>query len=1101
MHSCPKKLPQRLSGTLTYLLAAMLMVFAAPAVANVTIDGVTQGQVVTGEIEISAVSTDSRLVDVMLILTGPEGTEIISRSTTPRVHLVADPADPMKGVAWDSNQVASGKYSLVAYSTSRQRTGRKVTSKFVNFVVDNPEPQPVAQPIEDASQAPEPQIPEVAESTEEDEVPESPVAEEASTQSPAEEVIPEEVVSTEQAEAPVATEPDVVEAAPPAAEQVLASQPGNLVAKVGEPAVAFAANTPKQRLIGDNASVRIEVDYPANGSDVLFLVWDMDREEVVSNVSATLETGNPVVASSLLDKLPVGNMELQAHYRENGKIVTSAKQVIVNAEPTPVVTPAGPEAMPTIRFPGNAPKTHTLGSTQGVSFEVDGEMPEKGDILAIAWSIDEGRLVPGFVRVFNEGPWTITPELLNTLPAGSVEVQLRPRYDGKIIGKVVNVMTVSAPIVVEIPEPEVPADNADSADADNQVPAEDAQADAGNDDPANPPVADATPEPETPSVPSESGPVDVAFPSDLPSRYTQGSGETIALDLQGTLPAGGDVLMLMWHKDNSEMVASFAHELTGSSLQVSNAKLDGAPAGNVELQALLRVPGEPLAIKKRSIYLVDPNAPEEEQVPEETGSDYSDLILTSAGFTQFNKSADTRVIYVAANGNDNNDGLSPAKPMRTPSEAYKKLRHGKPDWLLFKAGDTFRGNLGVISKSGRSAQEPMLISAYGEGSRPIMLSPSRDWAAKYFQNNGDYVAFVGLHIISENRNYNRPGFNAGNMNKDIWNANGILFLGNSKGLLIEDCILEYFKFAIVAQSDPNNGYARDVKIRRNAILNSYGHWDKNVAGHSSGIFGAYVDGMLIEENVLDSNGWTTRINGAGRTKFNHNIYMQYNCTGNSVVRGNIISNGSAHGLQLRAGGDVIDNLFVANPLAFFVGRHESDVLSNVVLKSIDMGTGSDDLRGHGFAILPSLNARVQGNIVSQKQGSLPSAYAIEFSWDRAYLDWLNGRPFKASLTDNKIYNWPRRDGTVSAINFGTRPQMSAETRNALDIASGGDSNPPWVDPERDVESYMKSIGKPASLDALVEAAAYRPRGQWVKEFSANAVNTHVRRGFDVKPFD
>lgn len=1060
--------PKRVSRAVLNVLTVLLMVVAAPAIANVTIDGVTNGQVVTGDLEVSAVSDASRLIDVTLILTGPDGTELVNRSTASRVFLVNEPGDAMKGMAWDSTQATAGKYSVTAFAASRGRSGRMIASQTVNFFVENDN---AATPVV----APTPsETPVVVEDTPD--------------------VI--QIVNPEPAEPVVAPAPAAVQ------QPVAQAQP--LSQTAGDATVAFASNTPAQRIIGDSATVRVELDNPASDADVLFLVWDLDRKAVVNGVSATLTLGNLTVASSLLDQLPVGNLELQAHYREDGKIVQTAKHVLVNAEPTPVVEPSGPEAMPTISFSANLPTTRTVGSTQSLSFEVDGDLPESGDVLAIAWSIDEGRLVPGFAQVFSEGPWTISADLLNLLPKGKVEVQLRPRYNGQILGKVVHAMTVSPTAVVDLPDQNVdPVDPADDGDA---------QADGGDGTPTtDTPVVDATPDPgddsgDTPSetpvdVPGSTADVNIAFAAGTPSRYIPGSGDVITLDLDGALPSSGDVLMLMWHKDRSEMVTGFAHELSGSSLQVSSAKLDAAPAGNVELQALLRVPGQPIVIRKMSMFIVDPDAPEDEQVADsdDESPNYDGLNLSSDGFTQFTKSADTRVIYVAANGNDSNDGLSTAKPMRTASAAYKQLRDGYPDWLLFKAGDTFSGNLGTISKSGRSSSEPMLISTYGSGDRPIFLSPNGTWAEKFFQTKGDHVAFVGLHIIAENRDPNRSGFSS-NMTSDEWNASAITFLGDAQDVLIEDCIMEYFKFAIVMQSSPNDGYIRDIKIRRNAILNSYGHWDKNVAGHSSGLYAAYTDGLLIEENVWHHNGWNDKVSGAIRTKFNHNMYVQDNCTGNSVVRGNIITNGSAHGLQLRSGGDITDNLFVGNPLAFFTGKYESDILRNVVLKSQDMGTG-EDIRGHGIEILPCLYARVENNIVSQKQGSADYAYAIGFNYNSTYTKALNGQPFKASLKDNKVYRWPRDNGASSAIKFGTQPQMTENTRNDLDKASGGSSDPPWIDPERDVESYMSSIGKTASLDALIQGAAFRPRGQWAEEFSAEAVNLYIRRGFDVLPFD
>jgi len=1080
MLSSTETQPHRLCRTWLNVLAALLCLVAAPAIASVSIEGVTEGQVVTGDLDVSAVSTHHRLTDLMIVLTGPGGTEQVNRSGASRVSLMGDPAD-----VWDSTQALAGSYSVAAYATSRGRTGRVVNTAVVNFVVEN-DNRPEAP---DAFVAP------------------APTGDAPAPAADADEAV-EEPRTTTPNETPVADDKVALEAGPPVIAPPI----------VVSPSIGFAAGTPGQRIIGDSASIRVELENADRGADVLILVWNLDRRAVVEGVSAILTPGNLVVPAGLLDRLPAGNMEIQAHYRVNGKIEQTVRHIIANAEPTPVVEPTGPESLPAVSFSAGTPQTFTIGSTQSLSFDVDGDMPSNGDLLVIAWSLDESRLVPGFAQVFTEAPWTISAQTLNLLPPGQVELQLRPRYNGQISGKVAHTMTVAPQVVAELPQPVAPADPVDPAD-----PADDGDTQAGGDASSNDDaVADADTDTndgasaapddtadqtagESADADNNNAPVDinVAFADGTPSQYVPGSGDPITLDLDAPLPTGGDVLMLMWHKDRNEMVGDFAHELSGSSLQVSNAKLDAAPVGNVELQALLRVPGQAIKVRKMSLYLVDPDAPEEDQTADhsDTDTNYDDLDLTSDGFTKFTKSSDTRVIYVAANGNDSNDGLSTARPMRTASAAYKKLRDGKPDWLLFKAGDTFRGNLGTINKSGRSSSERMLIGTYGNGPRPIMLTTGGHWAIKYFQTKGDHVAIVGLHIIAEKRDPNRAGFNSSRLTQNEWDASAVTFLGDAQDVLVEDCVMEYFKFAMVMQSSPNDGYIRDVKLRRNAILYSYGHWDKSIAGHSSGLYAAYTDGLLIEENVWHHNGWNDRVSGAKKTKFNHNMYVQDNCTGNSVVRGNIITNGSAHGLQLRSGGDVIDNLFVGNPLAFFVGRYESDVLRNVVLKSQDMGSGGDEVRGHGIEILPCLYARVENNIVSQKQGSADFAYAIGFNHESSYSKFLGNRPFKASLKDNKIYRWPRDNGNSSAIKFGTKPQLTANTRNDLDKASGGDSNPPWIDPERDVESYMKSIGQTASLDALIQAAAYRPRGQWAPEFSAEKINLYIRRGFDVQPFD
>lgn len=473
--------------------------------------------------------------------------------------------------------------------------------------------------------------------------------------------------------------------------------------------------------------------------------------------------------------------------------------------------------------------------------------------------------------------------------------------------------------------------------------------------------------------------------------------------------------------------------------------------------------------------------------------DHAAPVGVATGFTVFPPAADGRTVYVSAQGNDRNHGFTPEAPMRSARAAYQKLRDGRPDRLLFRAGDQFEGNLGSLKKSGRSEAQPMVIGVYENADlpnapRPVLLSPNGSWAKNDFRDTADYVAFVGLHLVAVNRDPNRPGFDAAALTPDQWNASGITYLGDAQSVTVEDCVFEYFKFALVFQSNKDNGFASDIKLHRNLVLSSYGHWDKKVAGHSSGIYAAYVDGLNITENLWDHNGWHPDVPGAKRTKFNHNLYLQDNCTFATEVRGNIITRASAHGLQLRSGGNVVDNLFVQNPLAMFTGKFPSTVKNNVVLHSIDMGPGDDEARGHGIEILPCLKAIVENNIISQKGGTLPNAYAIQFSWEKNYIQWLNGRDATGILKNNKIYDWPRDGGggTV-AVKYGQIQQ----TGNVID----GD----FPDPDRDVASYLTTLGVPpeaASLEAFLDTARTRPRGVWWPAYSASDVNAYMREGFE-----
>lgn len=76
------------------------------------------------------------------------------------------------------------------------------------------------------------------------------------------------------------------------------------------------------------------------------------------------------------------------------------------------------------------------------------------------------------------------------------------------------------------------------------------------------------------------------------------------------------------------------------------------------------------------------------------------------------------VYYVANNGNDTNDGLSPDSPWQTM--AHVNSRTFFPgDGILFRCGDTWRETL-VAGSSGTAGQY-IIYSAYGNGDRPRIL--------------------------------------------------------------------------------------------------------------------------------------------------------------------------------------------------------------------------------------------------------------------------------------------------------------------------------------------------------------------------------------------
>lgn len=78
-----------------------------------------------------------------------------------------------------------------------------------------------------------------------------------------------------------------------------------------------------------------------------------------------------------------------------------------------------------------------------------------------------------------------------------------------------------------------------------------------------------------------------------------------------------------------------------------------------------------------------------------------------------------KIYYVSENGDDSNDGLSEVSPIKTLKRA-SSLELCPGDAVLFKRGDTFRGNL--IGK------QAVVYSAYGEGKKPVITNSLMNYA-------------------------------------------------------------------------------------------------------------------------------------------------------------------------------------------------------------------------------------------------------------------------------------------------------------------------------------------------------------------------------------
>lgn len=540
---------------------------------------------------------------------------------------------------------------------------------------------------------------------------------------------------------------------------------------------------------------------------------------------------------------------------------------------------------------------------------------------------------------------------------------------------------------------------------------------------------------------------------------------------------------------------------------MNTEKLNQISPGEYVLHARVVVPGRPIQTLKQRIDIIanpndlddENNQPPNDQPPNDQpddggnpdgdgqpgGGDDGNPPAIAAGFTPLVKSADTRVTYVSSStGDDRNDGLTPETAIKTLDEAMDRLRTGKPDWVLLKCGDTWTNeSFDGIPAGGAAPDKPMVISTYGNGERPLIIPPHDENGFKTINDKIKGLVIQGLHIYAETRDPGSPRF-VGRGNE----VNGInIRLGGSedkfaKGIIIEDCIVTHFDDNILVVDD----WARkqgvgipgrlEIVIRRNIIRFASG-----TDSHSGGI---YIEGSkdsIIEQNLIDHNGWAQTDPMSHRNKRSHNIYAQsYN--GPLIIRHNVIARGAAHGLQLRAGGDIIGNIFVRNALAFFTSHHDSKANYNIILESDDINPEvPEDQRGMGIQGWGMDYYEVIGNVIANRVGSLERP-GIEIAGSRLL------------IKENVVYNWEDRyEGTSIQYDSG-RPTLVG---NLAPEYFGGD-DPDYVEPGRGLPEYAASMELNATNEALLNAMSNRGRGLWPIRLSPDTIADYVRAGYELK---
>lgn len=495
------------------------------------------------------------------------------------------------------------------------------------------------------------------------------------------------------------------------------------------------------------------------------------------------------------------------------------------------------------------------------------------------------------------------------------------------------------------------------------------------------------------------------------------------------------------------------------------------------------------------------------------------------GWTVFAASSDTRTIYVSSStGNDSNSGLTEGSPKRTIAAAYSLMRDGYPDWMLLKSGDTWYERFPTWSKSGRSTSEMMRVAAYGSGERPrLMTGTDMGLDANSSGSQRGHVAFTDIH------------FKAHTYDGSNGSPYGLSLLGNWKDVLVENCKFEAY-FVNAALQGFNGDLIRDIRVRRNVLVDAY---KVGTEGHAQGLIIGHCDGGLVEENVLDHNGWSETVAGASPTIFRHNVYINPDNTTNMVTRGNIVARGAASGL--RSCGNLSEyNLCLANPVNLIGAANTRIIRFNTVMDSRDIGpnnpigtgivgvyqdceiygnivayrTPSDSFNLYAIQLgAGTRNTNVHNNVVYKWNGPSTSyGQALLISGDMFNVTVRNnifeqaggGRvawaepasPLAPSFSGNRYFSTspsPFATPGPSTI-WGATYQQWLSATSEMGSAWGA---APFPYPNRTIATYMQSLGQTPSMDGFLTEARKQSKSNWRQEFTARAAGDYFREGFGV----
>lgn len=352
---------------------------------------------------------------------------------------------------------------------------------------------------------------------------------------------------------------------------------------------------------------------------------------------------------------------------------------------------------------------------------------------------------------------------------------------------------------------------------------------------------------------------------------------------------------------------------------------------------------------------------------------------------------------------------------------------------------------------------PFTVNRTGDGSMPVISHAPQTLDL----NEGDGGILIrGVRFVGD----------------DYERHLGAVIMNSVAGVTFEDCIFEGSLAGLTA-SRQDGTVAGPSRVRLSGCTIRF-----------CGAVGAFfnsVNGLLVENSVIDDNGWGDRAVTNRPPNQCHGIYP-IGCQ-NAIFRNCLFSRNRMNGL--RGCGQVVENcIFLDNACGIAAGSDAIAIRNNLIMWGRDFDPANGGTWGVGIDLNDGFNTTVEGNIIAHNRGT-GNVAAIS----------VHGRYSGVKLVRNTVVGWDISPGEGTAYNLGgdgyganyRSHGLTCQTRGGVELHGAGKDD--WnhaynreVAPEQLVDAGADPIkwcdtvlGRPGlSVAQAVEAVVNECERDW-----------------------